>query len=117
MFADMTKAETEVSLSSDTPSIIDSERTGTVEKEIKSVFEKDVMGEQIETLKQDLAVQRLIVQERIKENKELKRKLDKARGDTYMKVKKVNDIWKYRIYNEGTRSGIMLKRALQSSST
>ncbi len=38
MFIDMTKAETEVSLSSDTPSIIDSERTVTVEKEIKSVF-------------------------------------------------------------------------------
>ncbi len=54
MFTDMTKAETEVSLSSDTPSISDSERTGTMEKEIKSVFEKDVMGEHIETLKQDL---------------------------------------------------------------
>ena len=76
---------------------------------------KDTKGERIQELESNLAIQRLIVQEKIKENKALKRKLEEAKANTYVKVKKVNDIWKYSICKEGTQSGIMLKKALQSS--
>ena len=83
-------------------------------KERNSVFVRDHPGEYISKLEDTLAVQKLIVQEQISEIKRLKRHTIKVEKDCNDRVKKVNDIWKYRVCNEGTRSGIMLKRALQN---
>ena len=86
----------------------------TTRLERNPVFVKDHRGEYISKLEDHVKVQSLIVQEQKLQIKKMERRMREMDEDCCKKIKKVNEVWIYKISKEGTRAGKMLKMSLQN---
>ena len=77
-------------------------------------FVKDHRAEYVSKLEDHLEVQSLIVSKQKSHIKKLERHIMEMDVDCRKKIKKVNDVWKYKISKEGTRAGKMLKMSMQN---
>ena len=80
-------------------------------------FVKDQREEYISKLEDHLEVRSLIVSRQKSHIIKLERHMKEMDKDCRKKIKKVNDVWKYKISKEGTRAGKMLKMSLQNQSS
>ena len=96
---------------------VDSATTTIEVRQRKPAFVKDQREEYISKLEDHLEVRSLIVSRQKLHIIKLERHMKEMDKDCRKKIKKVNDVWKYKIYKEGTRAGKMLKMSLQNQSS
>ena len=97
----------------------DDSATSTIDKvhQRNPAFVKDQREEYISKLEDYLEVWSLIVSRQKSHIIKLERHMKEMDKDCRKKIKKANDVWKYKISKEGIREGIMLKMSLQNQSS